>query len=453
MLSSRCSLLRASLGVLALTIALPASAQQTILLQEDFSAGVLPAGWTHVQGGPNPSCSDVTFQSIGMNGTSIVLASSQAGCQQATGIMTDGIDVSACSEIGLLMMVMNLGDEDDPCPSTWTATSAPTGDCYGYSTDGVNFELHKEFEGMVPFSVEYYAWTTATTGMTTLWFYLAEYDNDPPTDDGISFDDVIVVCDPEETDCANGVDDDFDLWVDCDDPDCATQCGSTEDCVNGIDDDLDELVDCDDPDCQDDPACNPPEDCGNGLDDDNNGVADCDDPACAGFPPCNGEEYCSNGVDDDGDGLADCDDPDCMNEPDCSGEICGNGVDDNANGLSDCCDPDCANDPSCGDTELDCFDGIDNDCDGQTDGADTECEGDDDDSAATDDDDDSAADDDDSAADDDDSQQDDDTYLEEPRTGCSCDEIARAPGRSPRTSAAGLMVGLAFLLAHRRSGR
>ena len=61
-----------------------------------------------------------------------------------------------------------------------------------------------------------------------------------------------------------------------------------EDCTNGIDDDGDTFIDCEDTDCDQDPACLP--------------------------PPV---ENCTNGTDDDGDGLADCSDPDCSNDPSC----------------------------------------------------------------------------------------------------------------------------------------
>lgn len=55
-----------------------------------------------------------------------------------------------------------------------------------------------------------------------------------------------------------------------------------------------------------------PEDCYNGLDDDGDGLIDCDDPDCAEDPYClPPPENCANGIDDDGDGLIDCDDPDC----------------------------------------------------------------------------------------------------------------------------------------------
>ncbi|RME23555.1 MAG: hypothetical protein D6806_11075, partial [Deltaproteobacteria bacterium] len=50
-----------------------------------------------------------------------------------------------------------------------------------------------------------------------------------------------------------------------------------ENCTNGVDDDGDRLVDCEDPDCANNPACNPPEDCTNGVDDDGDGFIDCAD--------------------------------------------------------------------------------------------------------------------------------------------------------------------------------
>ena len=62
----------------------------------------------------------------------------------------------------------------------------------------------------------------------------------------------------------------------------------TENCANGVDDDGDGLIDCEDADCDLDPAC----------------IA----------PPV---ENCTNGTDDDGDGLADCLDSDCANDPSC----------------------------------------------------------------------------------------------------------------------------------------
>lgn len=62
----------------------------------------------------------------------------------------------------------------------------------------------------------------------------------------------------------------------------------------------------------------PQEICDNGVDDDGDGLVDCDDPDCDSDPNCGTPaEICDNGVDDDGDGLVDCDDPDCDSDPNC----------------------------------------------------------------------------------------------------------------------------------------
>jgi len=55
----------------------------------------------------------------------------------------------------------------------------------------------------------------------------------------------------------------------------------SEDCDNGVDDDGDGDVDCEDSDC---PAC--PEICDNAIDDDRDGDIDCDDEDCSGVEPC-----------------------------------------------------------------------------------------------------------------------------------------------------------------------
>jgi hypothetical protein len=58
------------------------------------------------------------------------------------------------------------------------------------------------------------------------------------------------------------------------------------------------------------------EDCVNGVDDNGNGDVDCDDVLCESFDGCM-EMDCSNTVDDDGDGATDCDDPDCTGAAGC----------------------------------------------------------------------------------------------------------------------------------------
>lgn len=54
----------------------------------------------------------------------------------------------------------------------------------------------------------------------------------------------------------------------------------------------------------------PSEVCDNGIDDDQNGLLDCEDAACATSPSC-AEVSCDDGVDDDLDGLTDCLDDEC----------------------------------------------------------------------------------------------------------------------------------------------
>ncbi|GGD35806.1 MULTISPECIES: hypothetical protein [Flavobacterium] len=56
--------------------------------------------------------------------------------------------------------------------------------------------------------------------------------------------------------------------------------------------------------------------CNNGIDDDGDGFIDCDDFDCNESPFC-AVEICNNGIDDDGDGFIDCDDFDCNDFPGC----------------------------------------------------------------------------------------------------------------------------------------
>lgn len=79
--------------------------------------------------------------------------------------------------------------------------------------------------------------------------------------------------------------------------------------------------------------------CSNGIDDDGDGLVDCNDPDCYSSNNCL-FEICDNGIDDDGDGLVDCDDSECYSLEGCT-EICNNGIDDNNNGLVDGDDPQC----------------------------------------------------------------------------------------------------------------
>ena len=83
--------------------------------------------------------------------------------------------------------------------------------------------------------------------------------------------------------------------------------------------------------------------CNNGIDDDGDGVIDCNDGDCYESNYCT-YEICDNGIDDDNDGWTDCSDTECFDLNYCI-EICDNGIDDNGNGLIDSNDPQC-NTPS-----------------------------------------------------------------------------------------------------------
>ena len=61
------------------------------------------------------------------------------------------------------------------------------------------------------------------------------------------------------------------------------------------------------------------EDCGNGIDDDVDGDVDCDDSDCFGdTTDCTTETNCTDSEDNDGDGNTDCDDSDCGAVPACA---------------------------------------------------------------------------------------------------------------------------------------
>ncbi len=239
--------------------------------------------------------------------------------------------------------------------------------------------------------------------------------------------------------CDNGIDDDGDGLVDCDDPDCAADpdcdtggfCGdpNSGDCCEDNGTPFCDDAECCGTVCATDPFCcesawdsicaesaaklcsicggGLQEVCDNGVDDDGDGLVDCEDSDCARFPgccpdglaDCNGVcvdlssdiqncgecgvvcddgdpctvDSCVNGeclhelLDEDGDGYAptscggdDCDDNDPNVNPGAS-EICDNGVDDDCDGLVDCEDADCANAPECGGTGV-CGDPAAGDC-------------------------------------------------------------------------------------------
>jgi len=129
---------------------------------------------------------------------------------------------------------------------------------------------------------------------------------------------LLQIDDLENPACSNFVDDDADLLVDLDDPDCS---GPTDDseatppipaCSNGINDDSDGLID-----FPADPGCasaadvsehDPSLPCDDGADNDGDGLADVGgDPGCLDANWILENPLCQNGIDDDGDGKLDFD--------------------------------------------------------------------------------------------------------------------------------------------------
>ncbi len=84
-------------------------------------------------------------------------------------------------------------------------------------------------------------------------------------------------------------------------------------------------------------------------------------------------ENCFNGTDDDGDGDVDCDDLDCQLDPYCLDEDCANNLDDDGDGYVDCDDTECWGDPGC-DVE-ECENDIDDNGNGLVDCDDPDCFG------------------------------------------------------------------------------
>lgn len=196
--------------------------------------------------------------------------------------------------------------------------------------------------------------------------------------------------------CKDGVDNDCDGQIDCDDSDCNSDeacfvpgcgngvCETDEDrcncpgdcgaapssenkCNDGTDNDCDGLADCDDADCTADAACFVAG-CGNGVCETDETICNC--ASDCGSPPSS-ETSCKNGSDDDCDGAVDCADADCATDAICAPDPCGDGVCDAANGEDGCtCAVDCG---AAANSETDCSNGIDDDCDGLADGDDPDC--------------------------------------------------------------------------------
>jgi hypothetical protein len=255
-------------------------------------------------------------------------------------------------------------------------------------------------------------------------------------DDCLVFElEVCVLCDDTCLDANDGDCDDGGPGSDFDLCDLGTDCGDcglrsvTDDeviCDDGLDNDRDSLIDCEDIDCRFDVEAGCAEAaCDDGADNDNDGFIDCVDDDCEDAPVCNPENLCElgdccvDGVDNDLDGFVDCDDDDCLafdlescvlcddtcpdaNDGDCDdggpgsdfdlcdlgtdcGDcglrsvtddevICDDGLDNDRDSLIDCEDIDCRFDVEAGCAEGDCDDGVDNDGDGFIDCVDEDCE-------------------------------------------------------------------------------
>ena len=170
----------------------------------------------------------------------------------------------------------------------------------------------------------------------------------------------------QQGDCLDGVDNDEDGDIDCDDSGCdgkpACESDDTSIIDSGEDTDIDTGEDTDTNDTEDPIHENPENgDCWDGIDNDQDGDLDCDDSDCADIPECNPEV-----IDNDGDGYPDIDDcePYNANAHPGASEQENNGIDDDCDGYVD---------ETLIEAGTDCSDGIDNDLDGVSDCDDLDC--------------------------------------------------------------------------------
>jgi hypothetical protein len=216
-------------------------------------------------------------------------------------------------------------------PTTWdTVLYVRDGGCYGPEIGcnddepGHGTQSYLRFDVLDPgvYYVFLDGWSSSSFGEYTL---------------ELAYCDVCVPSSWYEVDCTNGVDEDCDDLLDCEDPDCAwdPSCACIPDewwemtCDDGRDNDCDYLTDCEDPDCDMDPscACIPDEwwemTCDDGRDNDCDYLTDCEDPDCDMDPSCICipdeffETTCDDGRDNDCDGLTDCEEWSCMWDPAC----------------------------------------------------------------------------------------------------------------------------------------
>ncbi len=177
--------------------------------------------------------------------------------------------------------------------------------------------------------------------------------------------------------CNDSIDNDGDVFTDCEDPDCATDplCDESMHCTDHIDNDVDFFTDCEDSDCSSQMVClETGVNCADGLDNDMDGHIDCADSDCASITSCNEAMNCGDFVDNDRDDLVDCADSDCATNALCmpTETNCNNGLDDDRDGLVDCSDSNCAAHCTENTVAL-CMDTLDNDSDTFTDCADRQC--------------------------------------------------------------------------------
>ena len=166
---------------------------------------------------------------------------------------------------------------------------------------------------------------------------------------------------PDDPDAIDGDQDGYTQGCghDCNDANPLVHPGIAERCDDGVDNDCNGLID-----AADTLGC--PAGCadadGDGYPDIGCGGSDCDDSDFTANPGAG--ENCVDGVDNDCNGLVDGDDPACT--PSCP-DLDGDGYRAAACGGSDCDDTAASTHPGGGEN---CFDGVDNDCNGLIDGAD-----------------------------------------------------------------------------------
>ena len=161
--------------------------------------------------------------------------------------------------------------------------------------------------------------------------------------------------DVPETNCSDGIDDNKDGRMDCEDPWCfhVPVC-LPEVCDDRIDNNGDGATDCEDASCSGQIVCQP-EICDDKIDNNGDGIVDCDDIHCVDKPVCQAE-ICNDKIDNNGDNKVDCDDPACAEAVNCQPEICDDKKDNNGDGYIDCGDPMCAENDVCKSEICDCSD-------------------------------------------------------------------------------------------------